>query len=447
MTKLRNYHFGSIIDGKELDKGERTEIAIHNPYNAEVLGKILYATLQDAENAVTSAHRVYTKTMKKMPINRRAEILRKTADLLESEKEQFAHLLTLEGGKPIKASRLDVAHAAQVLRFVSQAIKSIYEERVTLNQVTGESHLGMVKRVSLGVIAISLPVNYPLTLLLYKMAPAIAAGNTIVLNPTETTVYSTGLLYRLFEKAGMPKGVINIIAGPNQSLVGNLMNHPKVKIVICTKSSVESWKEKDIIKKKKILLDFKTKNPTIIFDEADLDFAINTIVNAGLLHTDRSIMCAQHVFVQKGIYEKFLEELIKKVQTLKIGNPLDDAIDIGPMITLTAAEKAETWIRNMIEKGAIVLVGGSRHHTMMEPTIISGVTADSTVARGITFAPIISVMPFHTKQDVMSYMNVPESVLHAGIFTKNSKGTTRKEEINLAIEEMTTIKLIGNNHL
>ncbi|EGA90609.1 Aldehyde Dehydrogenase [Planococcus donghaensis MPA1U2] len=447
MSKMKNYHFGSIIDGKELEKGDRPEVEIRNPYNAEVIGKVFYTTPQDAENAITSAHRVYAKTMKKMPTHRRAEILRKTADLLELEKEQFAHLLTIESGKPIKASRLDVAHAAQVLRFASQATKSIYEEPVSLNQVAKEGQLGIVKRVSLGVIAISLPVNYPFTLLLYKVAPAIAAGNTIVLNPTATTVYSTGLLYRLFEKAGMPKGVINIITGPQQSLVDNLMNHPKVKRLICTKSSAAVWKEKDNIGKKKVLLDFKTKNPTIVFDKADLDFAITTIVTAGLLHTDRSIMSAQHVYVQKGVYEKFLETLMKKVQTLKLGDPLDDTVDIGPMATLIAAEKAETWIRNMIEKRATVLVGGSRHNTMMEPTIISDVAADKTSGHTISLAPIISIMPFQKKLEVTSYMSEEESVLHAGVYTRNSKGTTRKEEVNLAIDQMTAVKLISSIHL
>lgn len=443
MSQLRNYHFGSIIEGRELDKEEHKEIAIHNPYNAEVIGKILYANSQDVESAVTSAHRVYTKTMKKMPIQRRTEILRKTADLLESETEQFARLLTLEGGRPIKVSRLDVAHAAQVLRFASLATKSIYGERSSINQVAGKNHFGIVKRVSLGVIAISVPVNYPLALFLYKLAPAIAAGNTIVLNPTESTAFSTGLLYRLFEKAGMPKGVINIVIGPHQSLLGNLINHPKVKLLIATKS----WGRKKHHQTEKKLLEFKTKNPTIIFNEADLEFAITTIVNEGLLHTDLSIMSAQHVFVQKGVYEKFLGELIKKVQALKVGDPLDDTIDIGPMRTIAAAEKAKAWVENMIDNGANVLIGGGHHHSMMEPTIIIGVEADKTENHVISLAPIIHIIPFQTKQDVLSYMNEPESLLHAGVFTRNSKRTTRKEEVNLAIKEMTAVKMIGNNLL
>ncbi|ANU24090.1 aldehyde dehydrogenase family protein [Planococcus donghaensis] len=447
MSKMKNYHFGSIIEGKELEKGERPEVEIRNPYNAEVIGKVFYATPQDVENAVTSAHRIYLKTMRKMPTHKRAEILRKTADLLESEKDQFAHLLTVESGKPIKASRLEVAYAAQVLRFASQATKSIYEEPMSLNHVVGKRHLGIVKRVSLGVIAISLPINYPFTLLLYKMAPAIAAGNTIVLNPTATAAYSTGLLYRLFEKAGMPRGAINIVTGPQQSLIENLRNHPKVKRLICTKSSAATWKEKDNNVKNKILLDFKTKNPTIVFDKADLDFAITTIVTEGLLYTDRSIMSAQHVFVQKGVYEKFIEALMKKVQTLKVGDPLDDTVDIGPMATLTAAEKAETWVKKMVERGVTVLIGGSRNHTMMEPTIISGVKADKSVGHVISHAPIISIMPFYKKEEVMAYMNDAGAVLHSGVFTRNNKGATRKEEVNLAIEEMTAVKLIGHNLL
>ncbi|MBT2569638.1 aldehyde dehydrogenase family protein [Planococcus sp. ISL-110] len=478
MIEIGKYHFGSIIDGKELPKDGRNEIDVLNPYNNETIGKISCATPEDAAEAVVSAHRVYVKTMKKMPAHKRSEILRKTADLLELEADDFAHLLSLEAGKPIKESRVEVVRAVQVLRFSSDGAKSIYGEMIPLDSaIGGESQIGMSKRVSLGVVVAITPFNFPLNLVLHKIAPAIAAGNTVVLKPAEKTPLSPVLLYRLFEKAGLPKGVINIVMGPGQELAETLVTHPKVKRVTFTGSSAVGWKIHEMAKRKKVTLELGSNAPNIIFEDADLDVAVNAIVIGGFTYAGQACVSAQRIYVQEAIYSAFLENLTKKVKALQIGDPLDESTDMGPMITQEAAERAESWVKEALGQGATLSAGGNRRGTMMEPTIVSDVTPDMKVVCAEVFAPIVSVMPFSTEEEAVHHANDSDFGLQAGIFTadinramrmadaldtggvwinevsvrrydhipyggvKNSG--TGKEGVKYAIEEMTDMKFIG----
>lgn len=211
-------------------KAGRQDLEVFNPYNNEVIGKIACATMEDIQDTVDTAHRVFQDTMKNMPAYMRSDILRKTADLLEEKAGDFAELLTLEAGKPIRESRGEVARAVQVLRFASEGAKSIYGEQIPMDSaIGGENQIGISKRVPLGVIAAITPFNFPLNLVLHKVAPAIAAGNTIVLKPAEKTPFSSVFLYQLFEKAGLPNGAFNIVMGLGQELVEPLVTHRKVK--------------------------------------------------------------------------------------------------------------------------------------------------------------------------------------------------------------------------
>src|SRR5699024_3038803 len=193
------YFFGSFINGEERKDG-RKEMEVFNPFNNEVIGKIFCATSEDIKDAVNTAQQVFLDTMKKMPAYERSKILRKTADLLEGKAEEFANLLSLEAGKPIRESRGEVTRATQVLRFASEGAKSIYGEQIPMDSaIGGENQIGISKRVPLGVVAAITPFNFPLNLALHKIAPAIAVGNTIVLKPAEKTPLSAVLINQLFE--------------------------------------------------------------------------------------------------------------------------------------------------------------------------------------------------------------------------------------------------------
>ncbi|RNF39957.1 aldehyde dehydrogenase family protein [Planococcus salinus] len=414
------YHFGSMIDGREISKDGREEIEVCNPYNNEIIGKISCANHDDVRSAIDSAYQTYNNVMKKMPAHQRSEILRKTADLLESKTDEFARLLSLEVGKPITESKGEVARAVQVLRFASEGAKTLYGEQIPLDSaIGGENQIGFTKKVPIGVIAAITPFNFPLNLVLHKVAPAIASGNTIVLKPAEKTPLSSVLLYQLFEEAGLPKGAFNIVMGTGQDLVEPLVTNPKVKKVTFTGSGAVGWKIKEMAKRKKVTLELGANAPNIIFDDSHLEVAINSIVQGGFTNAGQACVSAQRIYVHEKIYNEFLEKLIEKVKLIKVGDPLDETTQMGPMITEEAANRAQLWIKEAVDQGAVVLAGGNRQGTLFEPTVISDVTSEMKVVCAEVFAPIVSVMQFAEEKEVIEKANDSDFGLHAGVFTKD----------------------------
>ncbi|PWA04988.1 aldehyde dehydrogenase [Pueribacillus theae] len=474
----KELYFGSFIDGKERVGNGRKDMEVFNPFNHEVIGKISCAKKEDVEQAIANSHNVFKETMRNMPAHERSEILRKTADLLEDKFEDFAKILSLEAGKPIRESRGEVTRAVQVLRFSAEGAKNIYGEQIPLDSaIGGENQIGFTKRVPLGVVAAITPFNFPLNLALHKIAPAIAAGNTIVLKPAEKTPFSPALLYQLFEEAGLPKGALNLLMGPGTELVESLVTHPFVKKVTFTGSNAVGWKINEMAKRKKVTLELGSNAPNIIFEDSDLDLAVNAIVTGGYTYAGQACVSAQRIYVQKPVYDQFLDKLVSRLATLKMGDPLDESTELGPMITEDAAKRAEAWINEAVEQGATILTGGNCNGTMIEPTVITEVNKDMKVVCAEVFAPVVSVMPFTDEEEVIAYANQTEFGLHAGVFTKDINRAMRladrietggvwinevsvrrydhipyggiknsgigKEGIKYAIEEMTDIKFIG----
>lgn len=476
MIQVEQLYYGSFIGGNEI-KNEK-ELEVQNPYNQEVLGKISCASAENVREAVETADMVFRETMRQMPAYQRSEILRKTADLLESRFEDFAKLLSLEAGKPIRESRGEVTRAIQVLRFASEGAKSMTGEQIPLDAaIGGEKQIGIAKRVPLGVIAAITPFNFPLNLVLHKVAPAIAAGNTVVLKPAEKTPFSSVMIYKLLEEAGLPKGAFNIVMGPGQELADPLVTHPKVKKVTFTGSSTVGWKIKEMAKRKKVTLELGSNAPNIIFADADLDQAADAMVMGGYTYAGQACVSAQRIYVQKEVYEAFVSKLAEKARGLTMGDPLDEHTTLGPMITEDAAMRAESWIKEAAEQGAQIVTGGKRRGTFIEPTVITNATPDMKIVCQEVFAPIVAVLPFETEEEVISYANDSDYGLHAGVFTKDIERAFRladaletggvwinevsvrrydhipyggvkqsgigKEGVKYAMEDMTDIKFIG----
>ncbi|GGA35876.1 aldehyde dehydrogenase family protein [Psychrobacillus lasiicapitis] len=469
---------GSFIDSEELIAGERDVIDVLNPYNQEKIGHIFCATRDEVVQAVENAHEVFQHTMKKMPAHRRSQILRNTADLLELRKEAFAELLTLEAGKPIVEARGEVARAIQVLHFAAEGAKNLHGEQIVLdNAIGGEQQFGFSKRVPLGVVAAITPFNFPLNMALHKIAPAIAAGNTIVIKPAEKTPFSTVALYKLFLEAGLPSGALNIIQGPGQNLVEPLVTHPLVKKVTFTGSGAVGWKIHEMAKGKKVTLELGSNAPNIIFDDANIDNAVSSILMGGFTFAGQACVSAQRIFVHESVYDEFLNKLTEKVSALRMGDPKEESTQLGPMITEEAAKKAELWIQEAVEAGAVICTGGTRNGTFLEPTILENVDLEMKVVCQEVFAPIIAIVPFDTEEEVVNYANDSRYGLQAGVFTNNINLAMRvaesletggvwineasvkrydhipyggvkesgigKEGIHYAIEEMTDLKFIG----
>jgi len=469
---------GSFISESELIDGDRDIIDVFNPYNLEKIGHIYSASKEEVIQAVENAHDVFQHTMKKMPAYKRSQILRNAASLLEKRIEEFAQLLTQEAGKPIVEARGEVGRAIQVLHFAAEGAKNLNGQQIVLdNAIGGEQQFGFSMRVPVGVVAAITPFNFPLNMALHKIAPAIAAGNTIVLKPAEKTPFTAVALYKLFQEAGLPTGALNIIQGSGQKLVEPLVTHPLVKKVTFTGSGIVGWKINEMAKGKKVTLELGSNAPNIIFGDADINNAVSSILMGGYTFAGQACVSAQRIFVHISVYDEFVEKLSDEVSSLKMGDPKEAETQLGPMITEEAAIKAETWIQEAVQLGAVIRTGGARSSAFLEPTILEKVNFDMKVVCAEVFAPIIAIMPFDTEEEVISYANDSRYGLQAGVFTNNINLAMRmaeaietggvwinevsvkrydhipyggvkesgigKEGIQYSIEEMTDLKFIG----
>ena len=260
-------HFGSFIGGKHRINDSSTTVEVRNPYNSALLATLYCATIEDIEDAIDNAHTVFESTMRHLSAHKRSKILRTAASLLEQRAERFAETLSKEAGKPLVEARTEVARAVQVLLFASEAARNLNGEQIVMDSaVGGEQQLGFTKRVPLGVIAAITPFNFPLNLCLHKIAPAIAAGNTVVLKPAEKTPLSAIELFHLLKEAGLPDGALNILNGPGVDIVEPLVTHPLVKKVTFTGSDQVGWHIRELARGKQVTLELGSNAPNIIFD-------------------------------------------------------------------------------------------------------------------------------------------------------------------------------------
>ncbi|WP_407928609.1 aldehyde dehydrogenase family protein [Alkalihalobacterium elongatum] len=471
-------HFGSLINGEELKGSGRSSLEVKSPFDGEVVGTIDLATNEDIELSLATAQSVFRNTMKKLPAHRRAEILRKTGELLAGRTEEFAQVLALEAGKPIRDARGEVGRAVQVLNFAADEAKKIEGELVQMDgAVGGENRIGMVRRNPIGVVVAITPFNFPLNLALHKLGPAFAAGNTVVLKPAEKTPFTSFMLAKLFEEAGLPKGALNLVMGIGSEMGEKLVTDDRVSKITFTGSPTVG----KIIKKqaglKKVTLELGSNSPNIIFNDGDIETAATSLVKGAFAFAGQVCISAQRIYVQKDVYQQFVDTFVPQVKALKIGNPTDETTDIGPMITEEAAKRAEEWVDEAQVQGATLLTGGKRTGNLFEPTVLVNVEPQMKVVCQEVFAPIVSIIPFETEEEVIGYANDSDFGLQAGVFTKdinramrladeletggvwiNEMSTYRqdnypyggvklsgvgKEGVKYAVEDMTEIKFVG----
>lgn len=368
-----NMRYGSIINGQEHNENNRETLDVNSPYNGEKVAEIALAQDSDLEDAVNNSFDTFHSTMKSMPAHKRADILRRSADLLENRQEDFAEAIVKEAGKPIRFSRNEIKRSIQVLRFASEQAKNITGEVIPMDAaIGGENRMGLVKRIPLGVIGAITPFNFPLNLSLHKLAPAIASGNTVIFKPAEKTPISAYMLVKLFQEAGLPDGVLNLLMGTGE-IGASLVTHEKVHKISFTGSLPVG---KEIMKSagfKKVTLELGSNSPNILFEDAQMETAVTGLVKGAFTFSGQVCISAQRIFVHKTIYDQFLQEYITKTKALKIGDPQNEKTDIGPMIDEEEAKRAKQWIDDAVENGAKIEAGGERKGTIISPTIMTDV--------------------------------------------------------------------------
>ncbi|QTM98411.1 aldehyde dehydrogenase family protein [Sediminibacillus dalangtanensis] len=469
---------GSIINGQERIEANRQTMTVYNPFDNEKVAELKLAAKKDLEDAIISSFEKFHSVMKGMPAHERADILRKTADLLEGKTEEFATTISKEAGKPIKYSRGEVERSIQVLRFASELAKNITGEVLPMDAAIGGQHrIGLVKREPLGVVGAITPFNFPLNLSLHKLAPALAAGNTVVFKPAEKTPVSAYKLVKLFQEAGLPDGVINLLIGTGEEVGAPLVTHNHVHKISFTGSLAVGKNIRETAGFKKVTLELGSNSPNILFEDADIEDAATELVKGAFAFSGQVCISAQRIYVHQQIYDTFLTSYIQKINALRIGDPLDENTDIGPMINEEEAERAKQWIDDAVEKGAKIEVGGEQNGAVLAPTLMSNVDENMKIIAQEVFAPIVSVIPFKTEEEVIRYSNNSIYGLQAGVFTKDINRAMRvadrlemggvwineistyrqdnhpyggvkqsgvgREGVKYAIEDMTEIKFIG----
>src|SRR5271163_2093677 len=417
-TKTPVKTWGFYLDGKWLTEGERFEVLA--PYDHAVVGVSYRASAAHAEEAVRAAQREFQIT-RKMPGYERQAILRAISAGITARREEFARLIALEAGKPIRTARTEVDRAIFTFAVAAEEATRIGGEWLPLDwQASTAGRAGIVRRFALGPILAITPFNFPLNLVAHKVAPAIAAGCTTVLKPAPQTPLTSLLLAEVIERAGWPKGAFNVLPLSNAD-AERLVVDDRLKMLTFTGSVPVGWALKGRSGKKKVTLELGGNAGVIVHSDADVDVAADRCVVGGFSYAGQSCISVQRIYVQRSVQEHFLSRLLDGVQKLHVGDPLDEATDVGPMISEDAARRASSWIEEAVAGGAKLLAGGGRQGSVLEPTVLTNTRADMKVSCQEVLAPVVIVEAYDEFADAIRRVNDSPFGLQAGIFTRDSK--------------------------
>ncbi|TKH03449.1 aldehyde dehydrogenase family protein [Peribacillus simplex] len=409
-------NYGIFINGEWKETAETTKVL--NKYSGNVIAHIGNATKEDVYDAITSALEAF-KT-KKVGAFERYEILLRAADTVRERKEVLAALLVKEAGKVWKDAYAEVDRGIQTLIASAEEAKRISGEGVPLGQPGNENKMAFTIRVPVGVIGAISPFNFPLNLVLHKIGPALAAGNAVVLKPANATPIIACELANILTEAGLPSGFFNVVNGSGAKTGEYLLEDERIAMFTFTGSPGIGRHIKSKTGIRKVTLELGNNSPNIVHHDApDLEKAAELCVTHGFSNAGQACISVQRVYVHEDIYDQFVEKAIKVAETLKVGNPEDPQTDIGPMISLKEAERAETWIKEAVVQGANIAYGGKRTESVLQPTILVNVKPDMKVICQEVFAPIISIISFSNIDEAFAQANDSQFGLQAGLFTSN----------------------------
>jgi aminomuconate-semialdehyde/2-hydroxymuconate-6-semialdehyde dehydrogenase len=426
MFKLKNYINGELIapvSGNYLDN--------INPAIGKVYSYIPDSDEKDvqlATQAAIAAFPSWSKTSKE----KRSRIIQKIAFLIEENLEKLAEAESIDNGKPLKLARtVDIPRAASNFNFYATAILHFASESHSME----DTAINYTLREPIGVCGCISPWNLPLYLFSWKIAPALAAGNTVVAKPSEITPMTAYLLSEICIEAGLPKGVLNIVHGLGHKVGAAITSHPDIPVISFTGGTVTG---KQIISTagpmfKKLSLELGGKNPNIIFDDCNFEDALRTTVHSSFANQGQICLCGSRIFVQTGIYEKFKTAFVEKVKQLTIGNPFDEATNIGAVVSEPHLEKVLSYVELAKQEGGTILCGGKRRIIdgdfkdgyYLEPTIIEGLTYNCRTNQEEIFGPVVTITPFETEEDVLMMANSTKYGLASSVWTENLKKAHR----------------------
>jgi acyl-CoA reductase-like NAD-dependent aldehyde dehydrogenase len=390
---------------------------VHSPFDDSVVATIGVPTDDDVEEAVTKAALTFAES-RHLPTYARSEALMHISRRIAERVDEIAEAVAREGGKPLKWSKIEVTRAVSTFRWAAEESRRMNGEFLSLDtEASLGSRAGIVRRFAFGpVIGIS-PFNFPVNLVAHKIAPALAVGAPIVIKPAGVTPLGALALAELFDETELPKGMLSVLP-ISSDRAQKLVEDPRFKKLSFTGSGI-GWKLKGLDPHKHATLELGGNAGVIVHSDADLDHAAQRVAVGGYYQAGQSCISVQRVFVQSEIYQDFLPRLVKQVESLKVGDPLDPTVDVGPVIDLGSAERIERWVNEAVEGGAKLLTGGTREGTVYRPTVLVDTTPDMKVCREEVFGPVITVEPYQTFEEAIAKVNDSPYGLQAGVFTSN----------------------------
>lgn len=465
-----------LIDGEYVSDMDSENVI--NPYNGEVIDTVPISHLNNVDKAIEAANNA-KEALQEMSAFKISNKLFNVCEKLKENRDDFAELLTKEVGKPINEAYVELDRSIETLKLAAEEAKRIYGESVPLDAgLNGKGFFAFTQKLPLGVVAAITPFNYPLNLTIHKIAPAIAAKNTVIIKPpTEaplTVIKFAGLVDEEF-----PNGVINVVTGYGSEVGDALVASEMIDKISFTGSVPTGLMISQRAGMKKVTLELGGNDPLIVLDDANVDAAVKGVINGAYLNAGQVCMGVKRIIVQEGIYEEFKQKLVEETLKIRMGNPMDKETQLGTLISQKAAIQVEETVNNAVKAGAEILVGGKRDGAFYEATVIDKVTPDMDLVINETFGPVAPLMKVKNVDEAIKMANATEYGLQAGVFTENYRNALKcvneieagtvfvnkqstfrtdnmpfggfkssgcgKEGIKYAVEEMTKTKLIGLN--
>ena len=397
--------------------GEGT-VAVTSPYDGSVVAEIGVPTDADVEDAVSKAVEAFRES-RHLPTHARAEGLMHVSRRIGERLDELAELVAREGGKPLKWAKVEVGRAVSTFRWAAEEARRFGGEFLPLDteQSLG-SRAGIVRRFPLGPVVGITPFNFPVNLVAHKVAPALAVGAPIVVKPAGATPIGALTLAELFDETDLPKGMLSVLP-ISSDRAQKLVEDRRFRKLSFTGSTDVGWKLKGLDPRKHVTLELGGNAGVIVHSDADLDHAAQRVAFGGYYQAGQSCIAVQRVFVQSEVHDDFVSRLVKQVESLKVGDPLDPTVDVGPLIDEGAVERVEAWVREAVEQGARVLTGGKREGSLYHPTVLAGTSPEMKVRCMEVFGPVITVDPYQTFQEALAEVNESEYGLQAGVFTSS----------------------------
>ena len=392
------------------------KVVVRAPFDGKIVGTAAEGGWSELNTCLNAADDAF-KEWRTSPRHQRQKLLREIARLVRERSEELSKILTLEVGKPISASRGEVARLALTFDYAADALTSYGMEAIPLDaDPRGAGHRCIVERFPLGVVFCIVPYNWPFNLAAQKIAPALATGNTVVVKPSPLAPISTLSLLRIIHEAGCPPGVVNGWNG-HHTLAQRALTDPRVQMLSFTGSGAVGWSLKALIPEKRVTLELGGDASAVVCADADLDWAAKRIVAGGFGYAGQVCISIQHVLADRAVYDDVRARLIRQTLDCPTGDPMRENTVCGPLISSEAADKVMAMIEDAVDGGATVLAGGERNRTVVAPTLLEGVPETARIRCEEVFGPVITLAPFETLDEAVAQVNASQFGIHTGVFT------------------------------